>query len=56
VEVSVSEVYRGCPIPRPKGMANILQSVLLELGSVQVIRVQLLQVDDGPHPSILLGD
>ena len=54
MEVSVLEVYGSRPISRADCLTNFLHRFYLEVGGVQITRVEPLEVEDGPHPSTLL--
>jgi hypothetical protein len=56
VEVGVPQIYGCRPVPSANGMAYILRRLHAEMGSVQVRRVETLEVDDRMHTLILLLD
>jgi hypothetical protein len=56
MEVGVFEVYGCRPVSRPESMANILHRLHLEGWSIQISGVQPLEIEDGSHAAIFLGD
>jgi hypothetical protein len=56
VEVCVPQVDGRCPVPSADGMADVLGHLHAEVRSVQVRRVEALEVDHGAHTSVLLPD
>jgi hypothetical protein len=56
VKISVPQVDGRRPIAWPEGVADVLHCLHAEVWGVKVRRVQLLQVENGAHAAIFLGD
>jgi hypothetical protein len=55
VEVGVPQVDGCCPVPSADGMADVLGRLQAEVRSVQVRRIEVLEVDHGAHTFVRWG-